>query len=181
MWDSGRFSARPVRAKRHRQGHALTHFRAPHQFSQRELRLTDLYLRLASEMIERAQIKEALHAARQAARRGGNRAKDRFLATASHDFEAAASDPVFPLPGLTANDQRSDAGEVIAVRKRRSASMSELLNALLDISKLESGAVEPQVGDVAWRPYSTSFAWNSVLLRRARGFTSRSACAAKWS
>jgi signal transduction histidine kinase len=132
-------------------GMLSTHFRAPHQFSQRELRLTDLYLRLASEMIERAQIKEALHAARQAADEA-NRAKDRFLATASHDLRQPLQTLYFLNLVLRRMISDPDAGEVIAGQEKAIGSMSELLNALLDISKLESGAVEPQVGDVALAP-----------------------------
>jgi two-component system CheB/CheR fusion protein len=45
-----------------------------------------------------------------------------------------------------------DAGEVIAGQEKAIGSMSELLNSLLDISKLESGAIEPQIGDVPLAP-----------------------------
>src|SRR5690606_38939477 len=55
-----------------------THFRAPHTPTERELRLTDLYLRLAAELIERSEAEDAL--------READRRKDEFLATLAHEL-----------------------------------------------------------------------------------------------
>jgi len=149
-------------------GMLSTHFRSPHQFSQRELRLTDLYLRLASEMIERAQIKDALRAARQAADEA-NRAKDRFLATASHDLRQPLQTLYFLNQVLRRMIHDADAGEVIAGQEKAIGSMSELLNALLDISKLESGAVEPQIDDVALAPLFEELRLEFSALAQSKG------------
>jgi hypothetical protein len=62
-----------------------THFRQPRRLPETDLQLTDLYMRLAAELLERAQDEEAVRDARDAADRA-NRAKGRFLATASHDL-----------------------------------------------------------------------------------------------
>ena len=76
-----------------------------------------------------------------------NLAKSRFLATASHDLRQ-------PLQALALLNRtlRSvvidpNASEALAQQEQTIASMSRLLNALLDINKLESGAVKPEPTD----------------------------------
>lgn len=97
---------------------------------------------------ERRQVNDELVIARQAAERA-NRAKSRFLATASHDLRQpiqtirllnAAMLRVVPQPELKQLLQQQ--GQAIE-------SMTRLLNALLDISRLESGAIEPASTDVS--------------------------------
>lgn len=97
---------------------------------------------------ERRRINEALIAAREEADRA-NRAKSRFLATASHDLRQpiqairllnAAMLKVVPEPELR---------ELLQQQGQAIESMTRLLNALLDISRLESGAIEPVLSDVA--------------------------------
>lgn len=76
-----------------------------------------------------------------------NQAKSRFLATASHDLRQ----PLQTLALLNGTLRRmvtsSDAAEVLAQQEHAVGTMSRLLNALLDISKLESGAVKPEPRD----------------------------------
>jgi two-component system CheB/CheR fusion protein len=108
---------------------------------EREL-LTDLYMRLAAELIERAQNEEALRAARDEANRA-NQAKSRFLATASHDLRQ----PLQTLSLLNGALRRlANGNSLSAIEQQRHAigAMSRLLNALLDISKLESGMIRPE-------------------------------------
>ncbi|KLI65054.1 chemotaxis protein CheB [Aurantiacibacter marinus] len=75
-------------------------------------------------------------------------AKSRFLATASHDLRQ----PLQSLAMLTeALQLKTDDPELADLISRQSASlenMRELLNSLLDISKLDAGAVKPEIGDV---------------------------------
>jgi len=98
------------------------------------------------DVTERKKIQRELTAAREAADRA-NQAKSRFLATASHDLRQ----PLQTLALLNGTLRRvvedSDAAEAIAQQGRAIAAMSRLLNALLDISKLESGAVRPDPSD----------------------------------
>ncbi len=73
-----------------------------------------------------------------------------FLATASHDLRQ----PLQTLALLNGTLRRSvydrpAALEALAQQEQAIASMSRLLNALLDISKLESGAVKPDPSDFA--------------------------------
>lgn len=76
-----------------------------------------------------------------------NEAKSRFLATASHDLRQ----PVQTLGLLNGALRRITGGgqtlELLDEAERAIGAMSRLLNALLDISKLESGAVKPQATD----------------------------------
>ncbi len=97
---------------------------------------------------ERRQVSEALIAAREEADRA-NRAKSRFLATASHDLRQpmqtirllnAALLRIVPLP---------DVHELLLQQEGAIESMTRLLNALLDISRLESGAIQPDKTEVS--------------------------------
>jgi len=127
-------------------GMLSTHFRKPHRPSDRELQLTDIYMRLVSELIARAHDEEVVRAARDAASRA-NQAKSRFLATASHDLRQPLQ--TLSLLNGTLRRMSTDAvgKEVIAQQEHAIIGMSRLLNALLDISKLESGAIKPDPTD----------------------------------
>ena len=89
-----------------------------------------------------------LVAARRAADRA-NQGKSRFLATASHDLRQ----PLQTLSLLNGNLRRllvePEAAQILAQQEMAIGAMSRLLNALLDISKLESGAVKPDPSDFA--------------------------------
>ncbi|MFZ1624780.1 MAG: ATP-binding protein [Gammaproteobacteria bacterium] len=99
------------------------------------------------DISERSRITEELRAARLEAD-GANRAKSRFLATASHDLRQ----PLQTLQLLTAALGRQVEGPAIEIIERQQhalQSMADLLNTLLDISKLESGTVTPTLEDVS--------------------------------
>jgi PAS domain S-box-containing protein len=96
---------------------------------------------------ERRQINEALVAAREEADRA-NRAKSRFLATASHDLRQ----PIQTIRLLNAAMLKvasSEMRELLQQQERAIEGMTRMLNALLDISRLESGAIEPVPSQVA--------------------------------
>jgi two-component system, sensor histidine kinase len=81
-----------------------------------------------------------------------NRAKSAFLAAASHDLRQ----PLQTLSLLNTvlartSHPQSKAAEVAAIQEEAIDSMSKLLNSLLDISKLEAGAVKPDVHDCSVR------------------------------
>jgi PAS domain S-box-containing protein len=97
------------------------------------------------DMTERRMISDALVAAREEADRA-NRAKSRFLATASHDLRQ----PLQAIRLINASMHtlaRGDAGlsDLVAQQENAIDSATRLLNALLDISRLESGAIDPQL------------------------------------
>jgi two-component system, sensor histidine kinase len=100
------------------------------------------------DITERKRIQTELKQAREAADRA-NLAKSRFLATASHDLRQ----PLQTLSLLNGTLRRTVrdpvAGEAVAQQGQAIEAMSRLTNALLDISKLESGAVRPDPADFA--------------------------------
>ncbi len=87
-----------------------------------------------------------LIAAHEAANRA-DLAKSRFLATASHDLRQ----PLQALSLLNGTLRRmagnADTLEVLTHQEQAINAMSRLVNALLDISKLESGKVRPELTD----------------------------------
>jgi two-component system, sensor histidine kinase len=99
---------------------------------------------LAREAAEHA--RQIADEAREAADRA-NQAKSRFLATASHDLRQ----PLQSLALLNGTLRRlvtgADAVEALSYQDQAIEAMSRLLNALLDISKLESGAIKPERTD----------------------------------
>jgi PAS domain S-box-containing protein len=101
------------------------------------------------DMTERRSISDALVAAREEADRA-NRAKSRFLATASHDLRQ----PLQAIRLINASmhkltEQAPELRELVSHQEAAIDSATRLLNALLDISRLESGAIEPQHSPVS--------------------------------
>ena len=98
------------------------------------------------DVTERKRIETELVSAREQANRA-NLAKSRFLATASHDLRQ----PLQTLALLNGTLRRVVAhqGALAAISQQEQAinAMSRLLGALLDISKLESGAIKPDITD----------------------------------
>jgi two-component system, sensor histidine kinase len=91
---------------------------------------------------EAVRAREALEQARDSAVRA-NEGKSRFLAAASHDLRQ----PLQAIELLNGTLRRlvtdKNAIEVLSQQDQAIDAMSRLLNALLDISKLESGAIKP--------------------------------------
>jgi two-component system, sensor histidine kinase len=100
------------------------------------------------DMTDRRAINDALIAAREEADHA-NQAKTRFLATASHDLRQ----PLQTIRLLNASMLALTAGipEVRDLLLRQELAIngaSRMLNALLDVTRLESGAIEPQLAPV---------------------------------
>lgn len=110
-----------------------------------------LELIAARETAERAR-EAAVHAremadtARELADRA-NQGKSRFLATASHDLRQPLQTLALLNGSLRRMVAEPDALEAVAQQEQAIGAMSRLLNALLDISKLESGAIHPEPAD----------------------------------
>jgi len=100
------------------------------------------------DMTDRRAINDALIAAREEADRA-NLAKSRFLATASHDLRQ----PLQTIRLFNASMLAMTAGipEVRDLLLRQQLAIdgaSRMLNALLDVTRLESGAIEPELAPV---------------------------------
>jgi PAS domain S-box-containing protein len=114
-----------------------------------------IHTREAAEQARQAavQARESTERARQAeaeARISADRAnlgKSRFLATASHDLRQPLQALALLNRTLRSAVKGDDAVEALAQQEQTIASMTRLLNALLDISKLESGAIKPDLND----------------------------------
>jgi two-component system, sensor histidine kinase len=98
------------------------------------------------DVTERKRIQTALTHAREEAERA-NQAKSRFLATASHDLRQPLQTLSLLNGTLSRIVREPIAAEAVAQQGQAIEAMSRLLNALLDISKLESGAIRPDPSD----------------------------------
>ena len=117
---------------------------------------------------ERHRILRELEQARDEANKA-NQAKSRFLATASHDLRQ----PLQSLRLLTSTlrQKLSDPAMQAIVNRQVLAieAMSDLLNALLDISKLESGTIQPDVQQIEVAQIFTELREQFDELARAKG------------
>jgi two-component system, sensor histidine kinase len=98
------------------------------------------------DVTERRLIQLQLKEARETAERA-NKAKSRFLATASHDLRQPLQALALLNGAMRRMTKHSEFAEALAQEEQTILTMSRLLNALLDISRLESGAIKPQVTD----------------------------------
>ena len=111
-----------------------------------ERRVAARTVELEAEVTERREIEAQLRDAKTAAERA-NLSKTSFLAAASHDllqplnaarlFVAALGDRRLALPTRALVNQTSTALD----------SVEDLLEALLEISRLDAGAIQPEIGD----------------------------------
>ncbi|MBV8495448.1 MAG: PAS domain S-box protein [Gammaproteobacteria bacterium] len=119
-----------------------THFREPHRPTEQELRRLDVYLRQASDFIQRLKLEEGLRRSEEALR-DADRRKDEFLALLAHELR----NPLAPIRYALATAKK--AGRTLAqkaraeeVIERQVAHMSRLLDDLLDISRITHGTME---------------------------------------
>jgi PAS domain S-box-containing protein len=121
---------------------------------------------------ERRAAESELRKARAEADRA-NLAKSRFLATASHDLRQ----PLQALALLNGTLRRQvkdpEALDAVDQQGQAIAAVSRLLNALLDISKLESGSVPVEITDFDLRAALEELADDFRLLAAAKGLELR--------
>ena len=106
--------------------------------------------RAETEIIHAREAAERAHLIAVEARNIADRAnlgKSRFLSTASHDLRQPLQALALLNRTLRSLASGTDAAEALAQQEATITSMSRLLNALLDISKLESGAIKPELSD----------------------------------
>lgn len=115
-------------------------------FTEDDARLLSLAADRIGMAIERTRLLESEQNARRAAERLA-REKASFLATASHDLRQ----PLQTLSLLNGSLRRMSKGplvsQALAEQDEAITGMSRLINALLDVSKLESGTVQPHIRD----------------------------------
>jgi len=100
------------------------------------------------DMTERRAINDALVAAREEAERA-NMAKTRFLATASHDLrQPLQTIRLLNASLLTLTPETAEQHELLRRQESAIDSASRMINSLLDITRLESGAIEPHLAPI---------------------------------
>ncbi len=98
----------------------------------------------SEDIAERKKADEELKAAKSEAERANN-AKSRFLAAASHDLRQPLSALRLYL-GVLKNKLAAEDQEMLLSMRECVGGLSSLLSKLLDLSKLDAGVVQPQVG-----------------------------------
>jgi two-component system, sensor histidine kinase len=100
------------------------------------------------DMTERRAINDALVAAREEADRA-NMAKTRFLAAASHDLrQPLQTIRLLNASLLTLTPETAEQHGLLRRQASAIDSASRMINSLLDITRLESGAVEPRLSPI---------------------------------
>ncbi|MDY6944748.1 MAG: ATP-binding protein [Pseudomonadota bacterium] len=117
---------------------------------------------------ERRIINDELILARQEADRA-NRAKSRFLATASHDLRQPMQSIRLLNAAMLKIVPDAQVRELLSQQGQAIESMTRLLNSLLDISRLESGAIEPANVEVPLAEIFEELGTEFGSLARARG------------
>lgn len=98
------------------------------------------------DVTERKQMEAELIAARQAAERA-NKANSAFLAAASHDLRQPVQALSLLNGALRRTVQTPLEKEMVESQQQSLDAMTNLLNSLLDISRLDAGAIVPEVED----------------------------------
>jgi signal transduction histidine kinase len=101
-----------------------------------------------ADISDRKRREEALEAARQVAEQA-NTAKTRFLATASHDLRQPTHALGLFFAALAEKVRNAETEPLIKPIEDAIDAVDTMLNALLDISKLDAGVVQPKIGPVA--------------------------------
>ena len=132
------------------QGSAFSWFQAAASLEEAIRQRTEQYeqlnLRLKRELESRREIELALKQAKEFADRA-NETKTRFLAAASHDLRQPLSSALLFLESI--NETALAGLDLDYLHKARVAlaSLSNLLDTLLDVARLDSGGIEPQYAD----------------------------------
>lgn len=116
-------------------GVLCTHFRGPHQPTERELRLSDLCARQAADFIENARLYARLREADQR--------KDEFLATLAHELR----NPLAPISNSLhllrlSGDLDPAVSRVREIMERQVSHLVRLVDDLLEVSRITRGKIE---------------------------------------
>jgi two-component system, sensor histidine kinase len=101
------------------------------------------YVLVSRDMTEAKRVEQALRAAKDEAERA-NIAKSKFLASASHDLRQPVQALVFFASALESRIGQSPAAAVLGDMKGSLEALNALLDALLDVSRLDAGIVVPR-------------------------------------
>jgi two-component system, sensor histidine kinase len=129
------------------QGSAFSWFQAAASLEEAIRQRTEQYeqlnLRLKRELESRREIELALKQAKELADRA-NETKTRFLAAASHDLRQPLSSALLFLESIGEQALAGLDRDYLHKARVALASLSNLLDTLLDVARLDSGGIEPQ-------------------------------------
>jgi signal transduction histidine kinase len=132
------------------QGSAFSWFQAAASLEETIRLRTEQYeqlnLRLVTELESRREIELALKQAKELADRA-NETKTRFLAAASHDLRQPLSSALLFLESIGESALKGLDLDYLNKARVALASLSNLLDTLLDVARLDSGGIEPQYAD----------------------------------
>jgi two-component system, sensor histidine kinase len=132
------------------QGSAFSWFQAAASLEETIRQRTEQYeqlnLRLMTELESRREIELALKQAKELADRA-NETKTRFLAAASHDLRQPLSSALLFLESIGESALKGLDLDYLNKARVALASLSNLLDTLLDVARLDSGGIEPQYAD----------------------------------
>ena len=103
-------------------------------------------------LMEKLQVKTEIAEAAQREAEHANTAKSKFLAAASHDLRQPIHAQGLFLEVLSRTEQTPYQQELLASARAASEASSELLNALLDFSRIEAGVIDPQLQPFRLQP-----------------------------
>ncbi|MDO8990773.1 MAG: ATP-binding protein [Sideroxyarcus sp.] len=98
-----------------------------------------------TELVDQLRVETGIAEAAQREAEHANTAKSKFLAAASHDLRQPIHAQGLFLEVLSRTEQTQYQKELLASARAASEASSELLNALLDFSRIEAGVVKPQL------------------------------------
>lgn len=139
---------------------------------ERTAELTELNRKLRQEIFERAAVEEALRLAKAEAEEA-NLSKTRFLAAASHDLLQPLNAARLFVTALAERPLCGKEREFAARIDGALGSVEALLGTLLDISKLDAGAVAPERADFRIGDLLTALAQEYAPLAIEAGLTLR--------
>jgi signal transduction histidine kinase/CheY-like chemotaxis protein len=140
--------------------------------TERTAALVGLNDRLVQEVAERRAIEAEMRRARDAAERA-NLSKTRFLAAASHDLLQPLNAARLFISALNASDLPADAADIARKAEAAFGSVETLLNALLDISRLDAGGGDARLSDFPVALVMDAIAREFSPLAAARGLRLR--------
>jgi PAS domain S-box-containing protein len=109
------------------------------------------FVGVSEDITERRRSNEALQAAKLEAERA-NLAKSRFFAAASHDLRQPLHTIALYLPLLRKRVEDAKSSEIVDSIGTSCRAMGDLLDSLLDISKLDAGVVTPSIAALEVSP-----------------------------
>jgi two-component system, sensor histidine kinase len=140
---------------------------------ERTAALTLLNETLQREIAERREIEAALQMAKSEAERA-NLGKTKFLAAASHDLLQPLNAARLFVSALGDRTQEQQNRSLIDNVDESLGAVEDLLDALLDISKLDAGAVSPEITDFDVNALLAPLTTEYSVLARERGLDFRS-------